>query len=230
MNAPADQTPGSRWPTAASPIGPTAGYEEQREKITRATIGLIAKRGFNDTTVERICQEAAVSIPTFRKHFADKQDAFLGTFDQVVEAWRLRAEAALSGHEADPWAEQVAAVLEELLEAVAEEPLVARFCFVEPLTAGPEGLRRFEDAIHHGIEGLRLGRAEVTDQSALSPILEEMLLGGAAWVIHQRIALGETAELRELFPGLLERLVTPYIGEQAASGLIVSLRAASAGD
>ena len=43
-------------------------------------------------------------------------------------------------------------------------------------------------------------------------MLEETVLGGVAWVLHQQVASGKAAQAPSLHGGLLESLLSPYLG------------------
>src|SRR5215475_11312280 len=57
--------------------------QEQRRRILRATAELVAKRGYNDVTVELIVKRARVGYKTFYRHFANKEECFLSLIDSV---------------------------------------------------------------------------------------------------------------------------------------------------
>jgi hypothetical protein len=70
------------------------------------------------------------------------------------------------------------------------------------------------------IPWLRDGREEMEDSSKLPALLEETILGGVAWAIHRKVAVGEAAEASELRAGLLGTLLTPYVGADRARAIV----------
>lgn len=214
---------GRAWPTSAAPVGREASRALQREKLLRATVEVMAKRGFAATSVERICKAADVSFPTFRKHFSGKEECFLAAFDQsVVSAGEAVVAAAAEAGE--DWAAQISASLGALLELIAADPARARVCLVESLTAGGAGIERYESATRLAVPALSLGRSKRRSKVELAPVLEETVLGGVAWVLHQKIATGEAAQAPSLHGGLLESLLSPYLGAQRAKELAASTK------
>ena len=203
------------WPTAPKALGEGVVREAQRERILRATTELVAKRGFHDTSAERICKESGVSPATFRKHFADKEEAFLAAVDAALEQGRERV-ARVSAEGGPGWAARVGAGLAELLAMIREDPPTARICLVESMTAGPAGVGRYEDGVGAAIPGLRAGREAAAAGTVLPPLLEETIAGGVAWSIHQKVAVGEAAEIEGLFAVLLQTMLTPYLGAEEA--------------
>jgi AcrR family transcriptional regulator len=207
------------WPTRAQPLEQAAVGRGQRQKIIAATVELVSKRGYSDTSAERICKKAGVSFPTFRKHFRDKEECFLASFDEAVaDGIRRVAEASVAAGE--DWAERVIAGLDAVLEGVAERPAAARLCLVEALSAGSAGIERYDAAVQRFVPWLREGREQMEDSSKLPDVLEETILGGVAWAIHRKVAVGEAAEAVELRDGLLGTLLTPYLGVDRTEKLI----------
>jgi AcrR family transcriptional regulator len=206
------------WPTRAQPLEANTVRQHQREKILAAMVDLVTKRGYADTSAERICKMAGVSFPTFRKHFRDKEECFLAAFDEIVEDGVGRVAAAAAGE--DEWAARIVAGLDAVLEEVSERPAEARLCLVEAFSAGAAGIERYEASARRFIPWLREGREEMDESSKLPEVLEETILGGVAWVIHRKVALGEARRVAELRAGLLGTLLTPYLGEERSRSLI----------
>src|ERR1700704_1745460 len=109
--------------------------EAQRERILRATGELVAKRGYNAVTVELIVKRAHVSFKTFYKHFTGKEDCFVALFESVFTATERRIRARLA-EEPGSWSDQVAVALRTLVEAIVDDPVIARAVIVESPTVG----------------------------------------------------------------------------------------------
>jgi AcrR family transcriptional regulator len=207
------------WPTSAEPIAETTIGEHQRERILAAAIDLFSKRGYHDTSAERICKKAGVSFPTFRKHFRDREECFLAAFDESVDGALGRVMEAVARSNGD-WGSRVVVGLDTVLASVAGRPAEARLCLVEVLSAGSAGIERYDAAVRRFSPWLRAGREEMEDSSGLPEVLEETILAGVAWAIHQKVAIGEAAEAAELRAGLLGTLLTPYLGQDRSRSLI----------
>ena len=106
-----------------------------------------------------------------------------------------------------------------MLRFLAAEPHLARLCMVEALVAGPVVVDRYDAAIQGFVPYFRAGRegrsADVLDR--LSPTIEEAVAGGMVSLISRRIIAGETADLEELLPDLVEFTLTPYLGSTEAA-------------
>jgi len=105
-----------------------------------------------------------------------------------------------------------------MLAFFVAEPNLARLCMVEALIAGPVVVQRYDAAIQRLVPYLEAGRVGRTPEAltVLSPTIEEALAGGTISLISRRIIAGRTAELEELLPGIVEFVLTPYLGAEEA--------------
>jgi AcrR family transcriptional regulator len=200
---------------------------DQRERILDAAEHLIGERGCSGASIEAIVKAAGVSSVTFYEHFEDKEACFVAAFDRAVvetgAALRVAMqEQAEEGEEngAGPWLEQVGNALGVLLAAVAAEPARARLCLVEAQTAGSALRTRYEATLDAVAVQLRHGRVFDTASRDLPDTVEEAAVGGIAWLLRQRVELGQTDGIEELLPKLTEIAVSPYLnrnGERPAA-------------
>lgn len=192
-----------------------AAPADQRRRILRAAAALVAKRGYQDTTTELIVRRAKVGYATFYKHFADKEECLLALFD---EAWG-RTEAAINeAYEEQPgaWPQKAAAALRTLFELIVADPLLAKACLVETLSAGPAAVARYGAGLKAFEPLLRPGRALNPRGEQLPATLEDTLAGGVLWVAYQRLIVGEAEKLPQLLPETIEFVLSPYVGEEEA--------------
>ena len=206
----------SRQPPGREPVGRDAAAADQRRRILAATAELIARQGYQETTMEEIVRRARVGYKTFYKHYADKEAAFLALLDAATAHTVERVEGAYEREEG-PWPDRVGAALGALFEDVAAHPEAARCVLVEATAAGAETAARHEAALKRLARLLRPGRELNPRQAQLPETLEETLCGGVVWVLGQRLMAGEAGKLRSLLPETLEFLLRPYVGEQEAA-------------
>jgi len=190
----------------------------QQERIFNAVIELVAAHGYEPVTVADIVKQAGIARSTFYERFSDKEACFLAAYDWLLERVMGELAAAYQGAEG-PWEGKVAAGIALLLRWVVERPLEARIFFVEALTAGPAAVERYDQTTQAFAMALRLGRRETTNGGQLPPTMEESLVGGAIWILYQRITKGETNRVEELLPQLVELVLTPYLGAAEAKRL-----------
>ncbi|MFN8216715.1 MAG: TetR/AcrR family transcriptional regulator [Solirubrobacterales bacterium] len=189
----------------------------QRERLIAGLAEAVAENGFAATTIGHITRHAAVSRRTFYEHFASKDECFVAAYDSVIEQLAERVREAYEA--ADDWPHAIRAAIAAMLSFLAAEPNLARLCMVEALVAGPVVVDRYDAAIQDLVPYFEAGREGKSKKvlERLSPSTEEALVGGMASLISRRILAGQTAELEELLPDLVEFTLTPYLGSAAAA-------------
>ena len=122
-------------PTPAGSIATTTGRRERKKLATRAALEdaalrLFSARGFDSTTVEDITEAADVSIRTFFRYFASKEDVLLA--DIVEDLERMRAALAAAPPDLAPMA-LIAEVLRGLAVAAEDrhDALLARIRVID---------------------------------------------------------------------------------------------------
>ena len=189
----------------------------QRERLIAGLAEAVAENGYASTTIAHITRHAAVSRRTFYEHFSSKDECFVSAYETVMEQLRERVDAAYQ--EQEEWPQAVRAGIGAMLGFLAAEPNLARLSMVEALVAGPVVVERYDAAIRSLVPYLEAGREGRPPEvlARLSPTTEEALVGGMVSLISRRIIAGQTAELEELLPDLVEFALTPYLGTAAAA-------------
>jgi AcrR family transcriptional regulator len=188
--------------------------QHQRARIIEALAEEIETKGYRAVTVADIVRRAGVARNTFYEHFSSKEDCFLAASEYAVAEALRRVREAAAGVEG--WPAQVNAGLAAFLGYVVEQPALARTCFVEALAAGAAAVERHELSIQAFVPFFRLGRELSPAGDELPETLEETIVGGIFWIVHQRIVTGQVGEIEELLPELVEFALTPYMGAVAA--------------
>ena len=115
----------------------TADRTSRRRTIEEAAIGVVGRKGYRATTVGDIIAEAGVARTTFYKHFEDKHQCFLASYD--LAAARVLAAVEAGCGEERPWLERVQGRLASLVDLLAADPPLARVVVVEATVAGAHG-------------------------------------------------------------------------------------------
>lgn len=179
----------------------------KRRRMINAIAELSAEQGYEATKIAEIVSRAGVARKTLYDNFDGKEDLFLSAFDHYLdEAMTAVAEACDA---AAGWEARIESGLTALLHFVAEQPAAARTCMVEAVSATPRASARYDAALH--------GFAELLGRSApsggeLPATTAESLVGGVAWILHQRIRAGDASSAAELLPELSRFVLSPYRG------------------
>jgi AcrR family transcriptional regulator len=196
-------------------VPPDFVAQNQRERMLLATAELVAERGYQKITIELIAKTARVALSTFYEQFSSKEECFLAAFDETVAAAAEIFEELLDPEQS--WADQISAAIEIFLEMVAKEPARARLCIVESQAAGGAALARYQAMLEAVAPKLREGRVHNPRAGRLPEGLEVAIVGGLAWLVHQRLVAGRDEEIKALLPEMLQVTLTPYVGEVEAS-------------
>jgi AcrR family transcriptional regulator len=170
----------------------------QRERLQRALAETMAVKGYARTSVADVLRAARVSRETFYEQFSGKEDCFMSVFEEAYS--QLVSAAAVAGSEASgtpiDW---FGRVLEAYLEALAEEPALARVFLIEVNAAGPEALRRRAELQQQLVDALALRFGDPSQRFAI-----EALLAAISALVTARLATGDVAGLRALHTPLVE--------------------------
>ena len=195
-------------------LAPDVVAAHQRERLFEATVELVAKRGYRNTSVDQIVKAARVGYVAFYDLFEGKEDCFLAAFDRIVEEASEAAAEAVAGE--TEWTRQVTAALGCLLDLAVSEPKRARIALVEVQAAGPAGHARYEEIVERAVPLLRQGRQASEAAAQVSETLEEGVLGGILWIVHQRLVKGELLDADPLLRESAQIALSPYLGDAEA--------------
>lgn len=197
--------------------------EIQRSRILAAMIEECAMRGAANVTVAHVVARAGVSRRTFYDLFEDRDDCFVGAFEDGVAR---AARYVLGSYDPDgSWVERVWAGLTGLLTFLDSERDVGRLLVVGSLGAGADVFEHRRDVLARMIALVDEGRAET--KAELPPLAAEGVVGGVLSVLHGRLlspefsveddqGRGAGGPLLDLAAPLMSMIVLPYLGPAAA--------------
>jgi AcrR family transcriptional regulator len=188
--------------------------ESRRELILAAMIRVVGSKGYKETSVADVIEEAGTSRTTFYKNFEDKHECFLAAYDMLVE--QVFAEVVANCNGEQSWLERVEKGLTTIVELFALDPKLARTAVVEVAAAGADARQRHWDAIARFTEYLDGGR-ELSDGRELPENISLMSAGAVSGLIFDELLAGRAAQLPAMLPDLLFAMLVPYIGPRAAA-------------
>lgn len=180
----------------------------KRRRIMDAMAELTAEQGYEATKIADIVRRAGVARKTLYDNFDGKEEVFLAALDSAIDETAAAVEAACEAVEGD-WDQRVEAGLEAFLAALAEKPAAARMWLIEAVSATPAASARYDAAVQRFIEMLRRNAPADT---GLPATIEETLVGGVAWILHQQIRRNGAQQVQVLMPELLDFILSPYHG------------------
>ena len=183
----------------------------QRDRILDAAIGVFAKRGYQQTTVDHIVAAAKGSVGGFYQHFENKEDCFLALLDRTISRARDRVvdESASAGAD---WAASAQAGMAAMLAAAVAEPMIARIVLVEAQSAGREATARYRAICDEAAAALRGGRRHYPAAQALPRTFEQAAVSGTAYFLRQRLLAGELTDEGGLLKETSQIVLGPIVG------------------
>jgi AcrR family transcriptional regulator len=185
----------------------------QRERLLAAVPAVVAERGYEATSVADVVKRAAVSRNAFYKNFRDKQDCCAQAHEDRHQ--RLFETLTAPCEKGATLEERVDASLSAGLEALAAEPKVARFLFVEAPSAGEEIALRYHEWLGRYGTLLRAAAPDLPPELSPGPDVAQVIVGGiASRVASQLLQDGKGSGLRDLKEPFVEYVLAFYrLGE-----------------
>jgi AcrR family transcriptional regulator len=174
----------------------------QRERLFGATVAVTTSKGYGRTSIADLVETAGVSRTTFYKYFADKEECFLATLDEIISAAigvtasRVRLEV--------PWEERAGNGVASFVELLVAQPAASRLCLVETYAAGPEATKRIDQALAGFQELTEYAFEQLPGRDGMPVEMTQAMVGGLRKLIHSHLHRHTEEELIDLVPGLTE--------------------------
>jgi AcrR family transcriptional regulator len=181
---------------------------EQRLRLVMAMIDTVGEHGYRATTVAAVIARAGVSRKTYYKHFANKQECFLTSYDLISGEVLRKMAHAYRGAEGQP--SRVETVLQTLFRSATENPAALRLATVEISAAGPEGIERRELSIGHYQRFIADAPELAPGRGIISATGARAIVGGLNRILYLRVPVAERAELLGLVPDLVAWATSYY--------------------
>lgn len=170
----------------------------QHERLLRAMGRCVSEQGYAETTIADVVRYARTSRSVFYKHFADKEQCFLETYEQMTE---VRIGASLSAAaEVQEWDAKLDAGIAAYFRWMADHPEVAVTTVVEVHCAGRRALAARSKALHDWMRTIQ-GVAYLARQAGTAIEIDEtaalaIVLAAEAYV-HEYARRGRLDEVVE---------------------------------
>lgn len=209
-----------RLPRGRHGLSPEFVARNQRERLIAGLIEALYEVGYQRTTVALIGQRAGVSKSDFYKHFESKDDCFLAAYDVAIGRIREQVGIACTAVADQGWAVRVRAALEALLQLFQTEPALAGISLVEGLRAGRGVYDRYQAALEAFVGDLRRDAPRGPADTEVPEATDEAVIGGVAAMLGRRVLAGEAENLPQLFPEILEFVLSAYLGAEDARRIV----------
>lgn len=209
-----------RLPRGRHGLSPEFVARNQRERLIAGLTQALYEVGYQKTTVSLIGQRAAVSKSDFYKHFESKDECFIAAYEAAVGRIRAQVGEACEAAVGKPWAVRVSAAIDALLKLFTSEPALASIVLVEGLRAGRDVYDRYQGALESFVSYLREGAPGSPGGGEVPEATGEAVVGGVASMLGRRVLAGEAEQLEQLFPEILEFVLSAYLGVEEARRIV----------
>lgn len=189
--------------------------ETQRKRIVAAAIDAAAELGYYKLTVAAVINRARVSRRTFYDMFSDRDDCFLAGLEQTVDQARALTASAYAAERG--WREGIRAALEVLLNAMEDDPGLARLWVIETPRGGRAVLERRALVLDELAAIVDAGRPLVKGARLPPDLTAQAIVGGILEVLHDRLLNTGGDRLTDLLGPLMHTIVLPYLGPAVAN-------------
>ena len=166
-----------------------------RRALRAALIGLLVERGWDDLSVQDICDRADVGRSTFYTHFADKEELLQAGFDDLRR--ELRAQRTESASKGDPLG-----FARGVIEHAAENQTLFRAIIGR--RAGHFVEKHFRQLV------VEIAKEELGQGAGAAHFVAGGLVQLLTWWVDGRRPVAEAADLEALF----RRLAAPALGSR----------------
>lgn len=175
----------------------TALREQKRAHILTTAIRVFGKKGYHQTSIADIVDEAGVARGTFYLYFESKSAVFLELLDQLLLHLRQNVVGVDVGPDARPMDEQLFETVRRVLRTAETNRSLTAILFREAVGLDADvdrKLREFYSNIHMFLvvsltEGERLGLTRPLDTEATA----SCILGSIKQVIEQHLVIDTDA-------------------------------------
>jgi AcrR family transcriptional regulator len=209
-----------RLPRGRHGLSPDFVARNQRQRLIAGLTEALFEVGYQKTTVSLIGQRAAVSKSDFYKHFASKDDCFIAAYDEAVAQIRSCVAEACDAAAGKPWPLRVSVAIDALLKVLAANPALASMVLVEGLRAGRGVYDRYQVAIESFVSVLRQGAPASPGGAEVPEATGEAVVGGVGSMLGRRVLAGEAEQMGQLFPEILEFVLSAYLGVEEARRIV----------
>jgi AcrR family transcriptional regulator len=171
-------------------MAPNARKRTQRERLLTGMVEATNRRGYAGASVSAVIGEAGVSRPTFYEYFADRDDCFRASVEDVQQELLGAVERALHGRPAD---EAAGGAIEAFVAYASAEPARARFLMGESMAGGEGALDARDRGIARIAEAIEGAQRAAARDAPLPDLDARVLIGTVYRMLATRLRRGEPA-------------------------------------
>jgi len=182
-------------------LSPEVVEADQRARLLRAAVSVVAARGFEQATMREVLWRAGVSRRIIYAHFGGVGELLLTACEASLDFALTELVRAVAAQ--PDWSDGVWDGLGRLLEYSESEPELARCCLLEVHALGAPGKECRRRALERLAAALRPTALNGNGRWAGRLSLTDELVAGGVWhAIETAVAADGTSSLTSLVPAL----------------------------
>jgi AcrR family transcriptional regulator len=186
-----------------------------RARIRNAAMEEIVENGFDETTVEMVCERAEVAVPEFEQSFDDLQDCCIKIYLANIDEFDRIVFSAVE--EAMGWRNRLRASAYAAISYIQQRPVEAQFNLVQMLTVGEMAQVFRDNYVERIIDLIDEGRQELDDPESMSRDVATGIFGSIyEFLVKHFHDNSDIDELDDQIPELMYLAVRPYVGHETA--------------
>jgi AcrR family transcriptional regulator len=186
-----------------------------RERLLRAFAELCAERGYEEATIEAICERAEVGAEVFERDFDGSVEHCAIAAEDAVLSELVAAVGRSYSADRSEW-DNVIHGVKAILELMAANPSFAYLGYIAARQMTPASVLKSYETGHQMLEAM-LERGQTYSRGAIGPAKTALgALGGAEAIVRREVAAGRAAQLPRLLPDFVYSATVPYLGQEDA--------------
>ncbi len=188
-------------PTGTHGLDPQLVKDDQRKRLQQAMVELVADKGYPAVRIVDLAKLAHVSQPTFYSLYADKEDLFLCTYDEVAGRTATTVLEAY-GNADGSYEQRLMLAMRAWAELAAAEPEAISLLVLGAFGAGSKALERRRRILDELERLIATTRTSIDADEALTERAPDLtvkaIIGGIREVTSVRLREGRADELPAL--------------------------------
>ncbi|HYG96920.1 MAG TPA: TetR/AcrR family transcriptional regulator [Solirubrobacterales bacterium] len=201
-------------PSAEDHSHPELSSEQQR-RLKTALTDLAFELGYDEVTLERVCERAAVPRELVERSFGD-----LGTLSGWTHLQNAREfdEMVKAAYEREStWRDSLRAAAYAAARFIEDRPRRVQFAITALFRAGPMAQVVREEQLEYMVDMIDQGRQELDDPESMDRSVAEGVMGAIYGKLTSEVQLHEgQVKASDFVADMMYVAVRPYLGEEAA--------------
>jgi len=206
-----DASPTLRAVRSWDEVEPERGVDEG---VLEAMLLTVGAKGYEKATVAEVLERSGISRDRFQRRFGGKEACFARAYAMAAD--RVRADVLEAGRNAESWRAGFRAALGQLLETVAEQPLMMKALLVEVRAARGEAWAKHQQLIERFAGAVDSARLQPGARLTTTPLTAQFVVGAIEESLVAEIGAGRAATVERLLPDLAHLVALNYFGEDEA--------------